>query len=258
MRTTEAQHGAGRRQELAQDADRCPDIETASAEYAARFAGTAGSYLLDVQDRTIREALRGDFGCGVLDVGGGHGQLRELYRRAGVPFVLQGSHEDCFARLDAPSSDERRVVSDLRSLPFDDAEVDTVVCVRLLCHLDDWQVVLKEMCRVSARRVVFDFPTSQSVNGLTPLLFGFKKRVEKNTRTYTNFSMTAFDNVLRESGFRTSSIVKQFAFPMVVHRMLRGSVVSRFIERVPKSVGLTKLFGSPVVLMAERLTTYSR
>lgn len=50
------------------------DIETSSDDYASRFAGATGAWMLDVQrDATIR--LMGDDTDSILDVGGGHGQL---------------------------------------------------------------------------------------------------------------------------------------------------------------------------------------
>ena len=57
-----------------------PDIETSSAAYASRFAGSAGRYLLSVQSRAVVQAIA-DLPPGTaLDVGGGHGQLVEPLR----------------------------------------------------------------------------------------------------------------------------------------------------------------------------------
>lgn len=229
-----------------------PDIETASADYASRFAGDAGRFLLDVQARSIMDAVDGHLGDSVLDVGGGHGQLRLLYIEGRAEFTIHGSDARCFARLPEPATGEARVVGPLRQLPFSSRQFGTVVSVRLLCHVPDWQSVLVEMCRVARERVVFDFPTSRSINGLTPLLFGVKKQIETNTRTYENFTLDAFDAVLEQCGFRVTSIQKQFFFPMVVHRVLRGSVISKWIEAVASVLGLRRAFGSPVVLTAHR------
>lgn len=229
-----------------------PDVETASADYASRFAGASGRFLLGEQDRTVERALGGDFGRRLLDVGGGHGQLRALYARAGVPFVLHGSDPACFARLGPPGPTEGRVVSDLRALPFADGAFDTVLAVRLLCHLDDWELVLREMCRVASDRVLFDFPTVQGINGLTPLLFSFKRRVERNTRTYRNFRMNAFDEALAGAGFEPARTVKQFFLPLVLHRVLGNAAASRAAEALPRAAGLTALAGSPVVMVGRR------
>lgn len=230
-----------------------PDIETASSGYATRFDGKAGEFLLGVQARSVLDAVGGHLGLRVLDVGGGHGQLRSLYIEGGTQFTIHGSDSRCFERLPEPAAGETRVVGPLRRLPFTDSQFETVVSVRLLCHVPDWQTVLTEMCRVSSDRVVFDFPTSRSINGLTPLLFGVKKQIETNTRTYENFRLDAFDAVLEQCGFRVDALHKQFFFPMVVHRMLRGSPVSKWIEAVASVIGLRRVFGSPIVLTARRV-----
>ena len=52
-----------------------PDVETASDDYAARFAGPVGAWMLQVQERAVLELIAPWPGASVLDVGGGHAQL---------------------------------------------------------------------------------------------------------------------------------------------------------------------------------------
>ena len=51
------------------------DIETSSDDYAARFAGEIGAWLLKVQEEATLRMLAAYPNAKILDVGGGHGQL---------------------------------------------------------------------------------------------------------------------------------------------------------------------------------------
>ena len=229
-----------------------PDIETASPDYESRFAGDAGAYLLSVQRDCVRRAIEPFAGGTLLEVGGGHGQLVELYRELGLRFKIQGSDDACFAYALKSLPQEQRVVSDVRRLPFDDAAFDVVVAVRLITHVADWPTVMQEMCRVAKAAIVIDYPTKRSLNALTPLLFNVKKNIEGNTRTYTNFSPRDFRAVLDSSGFSRDLVVNQLFLPMVVHRVLHGKGPGRAMERFARIAGLTRLLGSPAILRAVR------
>ena len=67
------------------------DIHTSSDEYATRFSGAAGTWMLDVQEQITRRLLRGFEGSSVLDVGGGHGQLAIPLCRDGWRVTVLGS-----------------------------------------------------------------------------------------------------------------------------------------------------------------------
>jgi SAM-dependent methyltransferase len=228
--------------------DSHPDIETASLDYASRFSGTAGKYLLGEQTKCVERLISGFKAGSVLEVGGGHGQLIELYRKLGLKFTIHGSHQSCFNNLDDSVSDANTVVSSLRKLPFQSSSFDVVIAIRLITHADDWPKVLAEMCRVARHVVVFDYPTRRSLNGMMPFLFEMKKNIEGNTRTFRNFRKSEFQKILHSSGFQVGTIRNQFFIPMVVHRVLGGSVVSRFAEWIFSSVGATWAFGSPAVM----------
>ena len=229
-----------------------PDIETSSAEYAARFSGPAGEYLLEVQDKCVEALVSGYSGGSIIDVGGGHGQLLGLYAQLGMKVTVQGSSDRCFARLTPDSQAYRRVVSNLNELPFEDQSFDVAVAVRLISHMDDWVATLTEMCRVARLAVVIDYPSKRSLNALTPLLFKLKRGIEKNTRTYTSFSHVELSKVFQSQGFTRITEHKQFFMPMVVHRMLGGGRLPRMLEQICRSIGLTRLLGSPIIMRAER------
>lgn len=226
-----------------------PDVETSTEGYARRFSGPTGRYLLDVQAQAVTAALR-DLPPGrALDVGGGHGQLVGVLASLGWDVTVAGSDRTCGERL---PRDVPFVVGDLLRLPFPSRSFDLVISVRLLSHVREWPLLLRELCRLARRSVAFDYPSLCSINVLTPVLFHIKKRIEGNTRTYMNFSRAELASCLRENGFEVARTVGQFVLPMGVHRALRGAKALRLIESGARAVRLTDLVGSPVLLRADR------
>jgi len=110
------------------------DIETASEDYARRFAGEVGAWLLQLQALATLQMLAAYPGAAVLD-GGGHGQL---------------------------------------ALPYPDRAFDVVLSYRLLAHVSQRQPFLAELCRVAKTAVVVDYPAVKSVNDIAPQLFQLK------------------------------------------------------------------------------------
>jgi ubiquinone/menaquinone biosynthesis C-methylase UbiE len=229
-----------------------PDIETASDSYALRFAGAAGRYLLGEQDAAIRNALKDWRGGSVLDVGGGHAQLTPLLRTLARNVVVFGSDARSLERVRTRFPDCATAAGDLLDLPFGPQSFDVVVAVRLLPHVRNWPRLLSELCRVARSAVVIDYPRTTGFNGLTPLLFPLKLRLEGNTRHYRNFRDAEVDEVLHVCGFTPRERHAQFILPMVVHRRAHGARPLRGIERAARSLKLTQAFGSPVVLRADR------
>ena len=232
-----------------------PDIETSSADYAARFAGPAGRYLLSVQSRSVADAIAGLTPGTVLDVGGGHGQLVEPLRALGWHVTVDGTDPICETHLRALHGrrDCEFLLGSLHSLPAADQSFDLVVAVRLLSHVTAWRPLLAEMCRVARHAVLLDYPSKSGLNALTPLLFGLKKSMEGNTRTYMSFSAGELQSELIAHGFHITRQVKQFFLPMVIHRAGRGAPILSGAEQLFRMIGLTALAGSPVILRADRV-----
>ena len=229
------------------------DSETASDDYARRFAGDAGAWLLAVQERCLEELLtrypNPPRDLTVLDVGGGHGQIAPMLVAHGYAVTVVGSGPAAQPRLTALV--ERGAcgfdTADLLKLPYPDQAFDIVVCFRLLPHIDAWGELVRELCRVARRGVIIDYPTTQSFNFLTPLLFGAKKRAEGNTRTYRLFRHHEVTREFARNGFRRGGRIGEFFFPMVVHRLLKAPRLSRLLESPPRLLGLDTAFGSPCV-----------
>jgi SAM-dependent methyltransferase len=231
-----------------------PDVETASEDYARRFAGEVGRYFLDVQAATVLELLAPWPGSRVLEVGGGHAQLAGPLVERGYRITVTGSEEVCRQRLDRslPPGAFDFEVCDPARLPFPDRAFDVVVAVRLLTHLDGWREALAEMCRVARRAVIVDYPDTRGFNRLYGALFAWKKAAEGNTRTFRCFQPREVVAECARHGFGRPETRRQFFVPMVVHRKLGRAGASRAMERTSGFLGLTRALGSPVILRAQR------
>lgn len=230
------------------------DVESSSDDYARRFAGPVGAFLLEVQARVSLELLRPWPGGRVLDLGGGHAQLTGPLCDAGYRVTVYGSAPACAARV-RPWLDAGRVrfvSGDLLRTPFPDRAFDAAIGYRLLSHVSDWRALVAELCRVSARAVLVDYPSSRSVNALSGALFGLKRRVEGNTRSFAVLRDAEVRAAFAAAGFAARSRRPQFLLPMALHRALGRAGPSRALEGAAAALGLTRLLGSPVILGAER------
>jgi len=230
------------------------DIETSSNEYAARFAGPAGEWMLQVQEEITLGFLRGNPSATVLDVGGGHGQLAIPLSREGFRVTVLGSAECCRERI-ADIVDSGAclfVVGNAIDLPFPDRSFDTVISFRMLTHCGRWPKLIEELCRVATGSVVVDYPTSQSLNAIAPMLFKAKKKLEGNTRTWRLFHHAEVVAEFRKQGFEISRSRAQFFLPMVLHRTLKSRRLSAALEKICRGLFLTRRWGSPVIVEMTR------
>ena len=230
------------------------DIETSSEDYAARFAGAAGAWMLGVQEQIVLRWLVQRPGATVLDVGGGHGQLALPLARAGFGVTVLGSDAVCIQRIQDEVNAKRIKfeVGDLVALPFPDRAFDVVVSIRLLPHCAAWPKLIMELCRVARSAVIVDYPTTQSVNFFSSALFGAKKKIEKNTRPFTLFRHSEVAAEFARYGFTVAARKGEFFLPMVLHRMLKCPALSAALEGTCGVLGLKKLLGSPVLTLFER------
>ncbi len=231
-----------------------PDIETSTDEYAGRFVGPVGTWLLDEQWSSVWEMLRDCPGRSVLEVGGGHAQITGSLLDHDYDVTVLGSAPCCGRRL-GPFLGPRRCrfhVGRMLYLPYADNSFDVVIALRLMAHMDHWQRMLQEAARVARHAVIIDYPSVYSVNRMERVLFGLKKLFEGNTRRYRCFDERAIADACREAGFAPTDRRPQFFLPMVLHRMLTMPKVSAGMERACRAVRLTGMFGSPVVLKLSR------
>jgi ubiquinone/menaquinone biosynthesis C-methylase UbiE len=230
------------------------DIETSSDEYASRFVGEIGEYFLDVQKTITLGLLRTRPRVRVLDVGGGHAQIAVPLVHHGYRVTVVGSDDACGKRLEAlleEGSFEFHSCNIL-SLPFEDGAFDVVVAFRLLPHVTNWRKLISELCRVAGSDLILDYPDVMSFNFMSNVFFSAKKAIEGNTRPYRCFRRSVLLKEFDKHGFYQTGLKSEFFIPMVVHRAAGNSNFSKTLEFLSRALGLTRLFGSPVVLRVTR------
>ncbi|HDQ41858.1 MAG TPA: class I SAM-dependent methyltransferase [Desulfonatronum sp.] len=225
------------------------DIETSSDDYARRFAGPVGVWMLKLQENIVTSLVAATPDASILDVGGGHGQLAAPLCARGYNVTVQGSAAVCAQRIQPLVQAEtcRFVTGNILDLPCADKSFDVAFCFRLLTHCDEWRTLVRELCRVAKHRVIIDYPTSQSVNSIAPMLFSAKKKLEGNTRTWRSFTHAEIKEAFVRHGFALTGLHKQFFLPMALHRALRLAPLSALLERACRLIGLTRAYGSPVI-----------
>jgi ubiquinone/menaquinone biosynthesis C-methylase UbiE len=239
---------------LAEDAD----IGTSSDDYARRFSGAVGRWFLETQSRLTLKLLQElPLGASILDVGGGHAQIAPQLIDAGYEVTVVGSDPTCAARLKpwTASGRCRFEVADLRALPYSDRSFDAVVCFRLLPHSVSWKALIGELCRVARGSVVLDYPSLRSANILSARLFELKRGIELNTREFMLFTPSQIHSAFADRGFRVRKEQPQFLLPMVLHRLAGHAALSKLAEAPGKLLGLTRWFGSPIIVRADRATS---
>lgn len=235
----------------------CPDIESSSPRYARRFAGGVGTLFLDLQKQITAALLPPpQVWPELLDVGGGHAQLAPALAEAGYRVDVLGSTPAC-GELLAPYLDAERLrftVGKLHDLPYDDRTFDAAISFRILAHIADPERFIAELCRVASKTVIVDCPSSCSVNALANRLFNLKLRVEGDTRPFRVVSPAGIRQTFAKNGFRVSAVRAQYFFPMAIHRLLGSAPLTRVLEAPPRGIGLTRVFGSPLIVRAERVS----
>jgi ubiquinone/menaquinone biosynthesis C-methylase UbiE len=228
----------------------------AEAFDALRFAGPIGRLIADTQEQVIAEFLAPVAGRSVLDVGTGTG-------RAAIALAAHGA---LVTGVDASSEmlavAARRAASagvtvtwtkgDAHALEFPDRSFDAVVCLRVLMHTPGWTQSLAELCRIARTRVVFDYPALASVAAIQAAARRLAHAFGAGTEAYRVFSDRAVRAALAANRFRIVDIHRQFVLPIALHKRLGSAAATRRIERGFSRVGLTRLTGSPVTVVAER------
>ena len=231
------------------------DIGTSSEDYARRFTGSVGRWFVTTQSRMTLSLLRAlPAGASILDVGGGHAQIAPPLIEAGYEVTVVGSDPVCAARLEPWITQGRCAFQavDLQALPYEDRSFDAVVCLRLLPHSIHWTGLIRELCRVARRTVVLDYPSSRSANVVAAHMFYLKRSVELNTRRFLIFRPRDIHTAFQDSGFSVREERPQFFLPMVLHRMGKHAALSKVAEAPGRLLGLTRWFGSPIIIRADR------
>ena len=210
--------------------------------------------MLDVQAKAVLQLAEPRKGGTVLDVGGGHAQLGGPLSEAGYQVTILGSDPVCGERprkLLAGRAVEY-ATGDIINPPFVDGSFDVVLAFRLMAHVRDWPGMLRGLCRVARYAVVIDFATPMSVNAVSGLFFGAKKKIEGNTRPFALQRRGHVQRIFAQWGYSHFRHIGQFVAPMAVHRAMQKPGVSKVVEAVAHGLGLGYCLGSPVVLRATK------
>jgi ubiquinone/menaquinone biosynthesis C-methylase UbiE len=136
---------------------------------------------------------------------------------------------------------------------FPDRSFDAVVCLRVLMHTPDWRASLRELCRVAATHVVFDYPSLYSAAALQAAARRVTHRFNPSVEAYRVFAPSSVATVLAEAGFRITAEHRQFVLPIAVHKAINSAAWTKAVEGAMTRVGLMRLFGSPVTVTASRI-----
>jgi SAM-dependent methyltransferase len=223
---------------------------------AKRFGGPIGTMLLADQERVLAEFLGDVAGRQVLDMATGTGRAAlALARRGAIVTGVDASREMLsVARARAAEAGLAIEFSegDAHALAFPDRAFDAVVCLRMLMHVPDWRRALTELCRVTRRRLVFDYPALGSAAALQAVWRHAALSMGRKVEAYRVFRSADIAAVLKRQGFDVVSTHKQFVLPIAFHKALGSAGLTRSVEGVLAGAGMLRLAGSPVTIAAER------
>jgi SAM-dependent methyltransferase len=234
------------------------DPGTAEQFDAARFGGPIGRLIAEAQERILLSALGPLGGRDVLDVGTGTGRAAILLaaRGARVTAVDASAEMLAVAARRAGAASAGSVVfarGDAHALAFPPRSFDAVVCLRVIMHTPDWRRVVSELCRVSRRSVVLDYPALASAAAFQAAARRAAALAGRRTEAYRVFSDRAIRAALVSEGFRISRRERQFVLPIALHKAIGSRGFTTRVERSLASIGLLDLLGSPVTVVAERV-----
>jgi ubiquinone/menaquinone biosynthesis C-methylase UbiE len=141
---------------------------------------------------------------------------------------------------------------DAHHLDFKDRSFDAVVCLRVLMHTPDWRQCVGELCRVSRHRVIVDFPALGSVAAVQSVSRRIARAAGANVEAYRVLGEAAVRRAFESHGFRITRIHRQFVLPIALHKRLGSRATTERLEGILAGVGLLRLAGSPVTVLAER------
>jgi len=231
-------------------------IEDVAQEYDKdRYGGPFGQYLENLEVGTYLSMMNPKSEV-ILDLGAGTGKLS-------IPLILKSKkvltvdssvHMLRVARLKSHKLNIEiiTVISDAHCLSFKDRTFDCVVSSRLLMHLIDWKKGIKEICRVSRKELVIDFPSNFSFASLDILFKRIKRFFLPETQVYKNHSIGDVTEEIKKNGFQVVQTRKEFFIPLAFHRWFNHPEFTKKIEKIFRNFYVTKFFGNPITIKAIR------
>ncbi len=119
-------------------------------------------------------------------------------------------------------------------------------------HTPGWRESLGELCRVARDRVVIDYPAAASAAALQSVVRRVAHAAGARVEAYRVFTDRDIREAFERSGFRVRDSRRQFVLPIALHKRLGSVAATERIEGLLARIGLQRLIGSPVTLVAER------
>jgi 2-polyprenyl-3-methyl-5-hydroxy-6-metoxy-1,4-benzoquinol methylase len=223
---------------------------------ALRFSGPIGTLLAESQDAVIGSFLGDLHGRTLLDVGTGTGRAAIGLAKRGARVTGVDASAEMLrvarARAAAVGVEASFETGDAHRLSYPDRAFDAAVSLRVLMHTPDWRQCLSELCRVADDRVVFDYPAAFSAAALQALGRRLAAAAGRSIEAYRVLKASDVRRAVEASGFRIERVHRQFVLPIALHKALGSRVVTVAVEKALAAVGLLRLLGSPVTVVAVR------
>ena len=231
-----------------------------AGDYDQEKFGRGFGRILEIQEVTLFLSLLDVQEARILDLGAGTGKLSVPLLENGYQVVagdasaemLRQAHEKALSmglNLDTE-------VCDATDLSFADQEFDHVVSSRMLMHLSFWRRGIAEMCRVSKKSVVLDFPPLVGHGGIGSLIRNiinpFLSENSHHRQKYSSFTLSEVVKEFQKNDFVVTRTHRQYFLPVGLHRIVDRPDLSMSIERLFRGLGLVTLFGAPVTVKAVR------
>jgi 2-polyprenyl-3-methyl-5-hydroxy-6-metoxy-1,4-benzoquinol methylase len=232
------------------------DANTARNFDHRRFGGPIGDLVASTQAAVLADFIGPISNRTILDVGTGTGRAALLMARAGARVTGVDASEEMLAIARQRASGEGAAIDfrsgDAHALEFPDRAFDVVVSLRVIMHTPRWADCVGELCRVADQLVILDYPSSRSSALIQSKLRQILAAVGRPTEPYRVFSSRQVDAALQRCGFRVRAVHRQFVLPIALHKAVGSRRVTVAVERWLERLGLLRLFGSPVTVVAER------
>lgn len=223
---------------------------------AMRFGGPIGALVAESQERIITSYLSPIAGRTILDVGTGTGRAAIALALKGAIVTGVDASEEMLAVARRRAAEARATISfdraDAHRLSYPDRSFDSVTCLRVLMHTPGWRESLSELCRVASHQVVIDYPSAVSAAAIQSVARRAAHAAGARVEAYRVFTDRDIHDAFARSGFRVRESRRQFVLPIAFHKRLGSVAATERIEGLLARIGLQRLVGSPVTLVAER------